>query len=104
MMGNADPVRYVSVLEGKEIRSFQADSGFSRECTAEDVNALFAEFVRNHPELMELDIPWNEGITDLTPVLELENLQKVRISTNMEAARASLEGAEYNFRLEIEGE
>ena len=104
MMGNADPVRYVSVLEGKEIRSFQADSGFSRECTAEDVNALFAEFVRNHPELEELDIPWNDRLTDLTPLLELENLQKVRISANMEAARASLEGADYNFMLEIEGE
>ena len=101
---NADPVRYVSVLEGKEIRSFQADSGFSRECTAEDVNALFAEFVRNHPELEELDIPWNDRLTDLTPLLELENLQKVRISANMEAARASLEGADYNFMLEIEGE
>ena len=70
----------------------------------EDANALFAEFVRNHPELAELDIPWNDKLTDLTPLLELENLQKVRISANMEAARASLEGADYNFMLEIEGE
>ena len=104
MMGNTDPVLYISDLEGIEIRSFQADHGFSEECTAEDANALFAEFVRNHPELEELDIPWNDRLTDLTPLLELENLQKVRISANMEAARASLEGADYNFMLEIEGE
>ena len=104
MMGNADPVLYISDLEGIEIRSFQADGGFGEECTAEDANALFAEFVRNHPELAELDIPWNDKLTDLTPLLELENLQEVRISANMEAAQASLDGADYNFRLEIEGE
>ena len=103
-MGNTDPVLYISNLEGIEIRNFQADGGFSRESTAEDADALFAEFVRNHPELAELDIPWNDKLTDLTPLLELENLQKVRISANMEAARASLEGADYNFMLEIEGE
>ena len=102
-MGSIDAARYVSDLEGIEIRNFSADNSFRKESAA-DPNELFTEFVRNHPELMELDIPWNEGITDLTPVLELENLQKVRISTNMEAARASLEGADYNFMLEIEGE
>ena len=104
MMGNTDPALYISHLEGKEIRSFQADNGFRRESTAGDVNALFAEFVGNHPELEELEIPWNEDLTDLTPLLELENLRKVRISANMEAARASLDGADYNFGLEIEGE
>jgi len=104
MMGNADPVRYVSVLEGKEIRCFEAVGGFSEESAAEDADALFAEFVRNHPELSELDIPWNERITDLTPLLELQNLEKVRISANMEAARESLEGADYRFLLEIEGD
>ena len=104
MMGNTDPVLYISDLEGIEIRSFQADHGFSEECTAEDANALFAEFVRNHPELAELDIPWNDKLTDLTPLLELENLQEVRISANMQAAQASLDGADYNFRLDIEGE
>ena len=55
-------------------------------------------------DLLILDIPWNDKLTDLTPLLELENLQKVRISANMEAAQASLDGADYNFRLEIEGE
>ena len=83
------------VLTGMMVRKSQ---------DAEDANALFAEFVRNHPELAELDIPWNDKLTDLTPLLELENLQKVRISANMEAARASLDGADYNFRLDIEGE
>ena len=104
MMGNVDPVLYISDLEGIEIRSFQADGGFSEECTAEDVNTLFAEFVRDHQELAELDIPWNDKLTDLTPLLELENLQKVRISANMEEAREGLEGKEYAFLLEIEGE
>ena len=103
-MGNTDPALYISNLEGREIRIFQADGGFSRESTAGDVNALFAEFVGNHPELAELDIPWNEELTDLTPLLELESLQKVRISANMEEARESLEGKEYAFQLEIEGE
>ena len=103
-MGNTDPALYISNLEGREIRIFQADGGFSEECTAEDVNTLFAEFVRDHQELAELDIPWNDKLTDLTPLLELENLQKVRISANMEEARESLEGKEYAFLLEIEGE
>lgn len=42
------------------------------------------------------------GITDLTPLLNLENLELVRISQDITQAIASLEEQEYQFRLEIE--
>ena len=59
--------------------------------------------MRSHPQLEELNLTWNQGITDLTPLLELENLQEVRVSRDMEQAIRSIEGQGYSFRLEIEG-
>ena len=68
--------------------------------TNEDVAGIAA----NHPELIELQMSWNREVTDLTPLLQLENLTFLRISHDMEEAIRSLDGAEYTFRLEIEGE
>ena len=83
-------------------RCFQACNSFIDRGSS-DPNALFAEFVRSHPQLEELNLTWNRGITDLTPLLELENLQEVRVSRDMEQAIRSIEGQGYSFRLEIEG-
>ena len=66
-------------------------------------DGLFARFVAEHPTLTELHISWNEGISDLTPLLSLKDLSFVKISRNMEAAIASLDGQSYGFTLEIEG-
>ena len=70
----------------------------------EDVNGLFADFVRAHPGLRELWIPWNPGIQDLTPLLGLEELQYVRVSADMKEAIASLDGKGIHFDFEIEGQ
>ena len=56
-----------------------------------------------HPELEELNIPWNpHQLTDLTPLLSMPSLRYVRISRDLSAAIRSL-GDDPGFRLDIEG-
>ena len=92
----------VPALEKTAIRRLAACSVFLNQA-GEDPDALFADFIAAHPGLRELWIPWNPGITDLTPVLALEELEYVRVSRNMEKAIASLDGQDFGFELEIEG-
>ena len=103
-INDVDPVRYLSYLEGIPIHRYFAANAFTERSSAEDADALFAQFVQGHPELTEVGVPWNNKITDLTPLLELEHLQKVRVSSIMEEAISSLEGEDVRFELEIEGE
>lgn len=100
-INNTDAARYLPYLEGAPLRSFQACDSFMGRTDADD-NALFADFVRSHPQLEYLNIAWNQIITDLSPVLELENLQELRVSSDMKDAIASLDGQNLRFRLEIE--
>ena len=99
---NTDAERFLSFLEGKEIRWFLAGNAFTKESSAEDLNALFAEFVEGHQGLRELHLQDNNGITDLTPLLSLEGLEFVKVTSNMEKAIESLEGQDVRFYLEIE--
>ena len=101
-INNVDAERYLELIEGAPLRSFQACDSFMGRSGA-DANALFADFVRSHPQLEYLNIAWNQAITDLSPLLELEELQEVRVSRDMEKAIASLDGQNLRFRLEIEG-
>ena len=101
-INDTDPERFLPFIEEAPLRSFQACNSFI-DRGGSDPNALFAEFVRSHPQLEELNLSWNQGISDLTPLLELENLQEVRVSRDMEQAIRSIEGQGYSFRLEIEG-
>ncbi|MBR0160837.1 MAG: hypothetical protein IJQ02_06135 [Oscillospiraceae bacterium] len=103
-INDVDPVRYLSFLEGRQVFRYFACNAFVDWSEAEDPNALFTDFVRAHPELKELGIPWNPGITDLTPLLELENLERVRVSHNMPEAIDSLGGQELPFVWEVEGQ
>ena len=64
---------------------------------------LFARFVAEHPTVAGLFIPRNEGVTDLTPLLSLEQLTSVTVSRNMKQAIASLKGQSYSFGLYGEG-
>ena len=48
-----------------------------------------------------LQIPYNNEITDLTPLLEMENLRYVLINRDMKQAAASLKGMDLPFELEI---
>ena len=63
---------------------------------------VLERFISDHPEVEELHIQWKENITDLTPLLDLENLRHVKVSSNMKDAIASLDGKDYQFELEIE--
>ena len=56
---------------------------------------------QNLTSLREICLSWTD-VTDLTPLLELEGLETVRVSRDMTEAIASLEGREYHFNLEIE--
>ena len=67
-----------------------------------DAEALFADFAERHPELNRLSIPWNDGITDLTLLLEMDNLESVRVSGDMTGAIESLSGMDLPFELVIE--
>ncbi len=100
-LNETDAALYVPYLENTEIRSFTAADSFTNRSAAKDPNALFADFIHAHPGLTELWIPYNDGIQDLTPVLELEDLRILRVSKNMQAALASLQGQSYGFELEI---
>ena len=66
--------------------------------TQEDLENI----ARLHPELEELQIPWNREISDLTPLLELRELRMLRVSRDMNKAIESLDGREYGFELEIQ--
>ena len=100
-LNDADCSVYVPVLEGVEIREFAACNSFVSKKNI-DANALFSQFVQGHPQLEQLWIPWNTGITDLTPLLELESLEIVRVSHDMKKAIQSLEGQTLPFEWEIE--
>ena len=84
-------------IRGASVRRFYA-CGFFRNDG--DLRAMVDAF---GAELEELHIPWNETVTDLTPLLSLPKLQHLKISRSMEAAIASLNGADHGFELEIEG-
>ena len=82
-----------------------------RDCRIEELqcvnagidNEALPGLLSEHPELRQLCISWTQGLTDLTPLLELDALEEVRVSRDMQAAVNSLNGKEYAFRLNIEG-
>ena len=95
----------IDALTGGDIKYTNAALNNGQETTVTAaLNALFTDFVHAHPELRELWIPWNPGIKDLTPLLELEELQYVRVSADLKEAIASLDGKGIHFDFEIEGQ
>ena len=66
-------------------------------------NASLAKLAADHPELRGLNISWQEKVTDLKPLLELESLERLRVSQDMQAAIDSLDGKDLRFQLDIEG-
>ncbi|MBQ9250566.1 MAG: hypothetical protein IJ179_11555 [Oscillospiraceae bacterium] len=71
-------------------------------CRIDGDDALTA-LVQQHPELQELHFAYSDQVTDLTPLLSLENLRTIKISHSMEQALHSLDGQPYDFEIEIEG-
>ena len=94
-MNSVPSDRWVDAIADVSIGQLYAGGCFG---SSDDLAAVLLE----HPELEELHIPWNEKVTDLTPLLAMENLRYVKVSANMEKAIDSL-GHNYGFELEIEG-
>ena len=63
---------------------------------------LLERLVREHPELRRLNLAWNEDLTDLTPVLALQELEYLELSEDMYAALDSLPGGDLPFELSIQ--
>ena len=93
---DADPSVWISALSDSEILYFGAAGDLHS-------NEDLAAFAADHPELRQLFLGWAEDITDLTPLLALENLERVEINGDMREAIASLNGQSYGFELEIQG-
>ena len=64
-------------------------------------NGQIRAFVESHPELESLDLRWNPQLTDLSPLMKLDRLQTVYLSSDMPKAAESL-SSEHGFTLEIE--
>lgn len=99
-LGDQKADLWLEHLAGKYIQRFCAANSFEQMRAGTDVNAVFAEFVRSHPELTEVQAEGNSRLTDVSVLLELANLQRVSLSHTMEDAIASL-GEGYSFRLNI---
>ena len=61
----------------------------------------FKTFIEQHPELEYIKVSWTPELTDISPLLTLQNLRAACVSNNMPKAIASL-GDGYGFGLEIE--
>ncbi len=70
-------------------------------CDGRLTDEQFRHICETHPELEQIGIPGETGVTDLTPLLSLPNLRFVRVTRNMDRALRSIEGASYGFDLEI---
>lgn len=64
---------------------------------------MAAAFRRSARESIPLDLAGTE-VDDLTPLLGMEKLRRVTVSSDMTEAAARLEGREYRFELIVEGE
>lgn len=91
-----DPAVWMPLLQNSEIHYFDA-AGDIRN------NTNLATLVEDHPELNSLYIGYCEKITDLTPLLALDDLEQVTVHKDMKKAIKSLEGLDYRFELRIEG-
>ncbi len=94
-INSVDYARWPDLTKTRELRSLSAHgvNGFGQEA----LEALLAA----HPELEELEIPYDRDVTDLTPLLGMENLRFVKISKDMSKAAASLDGQRFDFELQI---
>lgn len=63
----------------------------------------FQELMGSLGSLKRLTISWNQSIADLSCILNMDGLEYLRVSYDMEDAINSLKGRDYSFELEIEG-
>ena len=85
---------WLGEVENSEIRGLCAHY-------ADMDQAQLESLLASHGELERLEMPYNRRVTDLTPLLDMENLRQVTVSGNMKDAVASLDGQDLPFELEI---
>lgn len=71
-------------------------------CSEMGSDESLKRFVQQHPELEEIHIEAGYQLTDLTPLLELDNLHYVHIWDRADAAGNSLNGYERRFHLDVD--
>ena len=59
------------------------------------------QFLDQHPEIEQLNIPNCKAINDLTKLLSMPNLKQVTITQDMKKAIQSLDGAQYGFQMAV---
>ena len=92
---NDVPARlWVDTLADKPVRELRADN-----CGI--TNEQFRSFLEAHPALEVVTVAWNRQLTDVSPLLGLENLRQAVLSQDMQQALASL-GQGYRFELQID--
>ena len=92
-LGGTDAKPVVEHLKGTKIRGIMI--WFKDQ-------KVFDQFLDEHPEIEEMNISFNQKITDLSRLTEMRNLRRVQISNDMKKAIKSLEGKEYSFQLDIQ--
>ena len=98
-IGCVDPSLYIDLLDDALILRYSADSAYPND----EADQLFAEFISRHHELTEVTLFGNPGITDLTPLLDLDGLELVRLGGGeMQEAVDSLGGTDYRFVLDYQ--
>jgi len=87
------PENWMQYVEQTPIKSF---------CGPMGSDETLRQFVEQHPELEEMHIEDGYHLTDLTPLLELENLNYVHVWSNAAKAGRSLDGFDRRFQLDID--
>lgn len=81
---------------------YVANARINSYCGPLGSDEYLRQFVQQHPEVTELMIERGYELTDLTPLLELADLQYVNIWDRAQYAVRSLEGLERNFQLDVD--
>lgn len=71
-------------------------------CAEMGSDELLKQFVMLHPELEEMHIENGFQLSDLTPLLQLENLHYMHIWADPHRAAASLDGLERRFHMDVD--
>ena len=93
---DANPSDWMPALKNSMIYHFGAGGDLRN-------NKDLEQLASDHPELQSLWIGHQDGITDLSCLVGLPDLETVSVDKEMKKAIASLDGLEYGFRLEING-
>lgn len=87
------PELWVDFVAGASVRSF---------CGPMGSDEILRQFVDQHPELEDMNIENGYELTDLTPLLDLQNLHYVHIWDRAEKAGRSLNGLDRRFQLQVD--